>query len=65
LVAVDKGLRPLEEVDQKRAQIVELRFFGGPSAERISKVMELSTATINRQRAGARVWLRHELKPKE
>lgn len=65
LVAVDEALRRLENVDQQRAQIVELRFFGGLSAEEISKVMDLSTATINRQWAGARAWLYHELKPKE
>jgi len=65
LVAVDEALQRLEQVDQQRAQIVELRFFGGLSAEEISKVMNLSTATINRQWAGARAWLYHELKPKE
>lgn len=64
LVAVDEALRRLEQVDQQRAQIVELRFFGGLSAEEISGVMDLSTATINRQWAGARAWLYHELKPK-
>lgn len=64
LVAVDEALRRLEEIDPQRAQIVELRFFGGLSAEEISKVMDLSTATINRQWAGARAWLYHELKPK-
>jgi len=65
LVAVDEALQRLEQVDQQRAQIVELRFFGGLSAEEISEVMNLSTATINRQWAGARAWLYHELKPKE
>jgi len=65
IVAVDEALSRLEKVDQQRAQIVELRFFGGLSAEEISKVLDLSTATINRQWAGARAWLYHELKPKE
>ena len=65
LVAVDEALRRLEAVDPQRAQIVELKFFGGLSGEEISKVMDLSTATINRQWTGARAWLYHELKPKE
>jgi len=65
LVAVDDALRRLEIVDQQRAQIVELKFFGGLSVEEISHVMDLSTATINRQWAGARAWLYHELKAKE
>ena len=65
VVAVDEALKRLEKVDPQRAQIVELRFFGGLSAEEIAKVMDLSTATINRQWAGARAWLYHELKPKE
>jgi RNA polymerase sigma-70 factor (ECF subfamily) len=62
LIALEDALRRLEEMDQQRAQIVELRFFGGLSNEEASKVLGISTATVQRQWAGARAWLYHELK---
>jgi RNA polymerase sigma factor (sigma-70 family) len=61
-MALEEALRRLEEMDQQRAQIVELRFFGGLSNEEASKVLGISTATVQRQWAGARAWLYHELK---
>jgi RNA polymerase sigma factor (TIGR02999 family) len=61
LVALDEALRRLEGVDPQRGRIVELRFFGGLSNEEASEVLEISTATVQRQWAGARAWLYHEL----
>jgi RNA polymerase sigma-70 factor, ECF subfamily len=61
LVALDEALSRLEKMDKQRARIVELRFFGGLSNEEASKVLSLSTATVQRQWAGARAWLYHEL----
>jgi RNA polymerase sigma-70 factor (ECF subfamily) len=65
VLALDEALAKLEKVDRQRARIVELRFFGGLSNEEASKVLDISTATIQRQWAGARAWLFHELKRKE
>ena len=65
LVALDEALNRLEKIDKQRAQIVELRYFGGLSNEEVSKILDISTATIQRQWAGARAWLYHELKTKE
>lgn len=62
LVALDEALGRLEKMDRQRAKIVELRFFGGLSNEEASKVLAISTATVQRQWAGARAWLYHELK---
>ena len=62
LVALEEALSRLEAIDQQRAKIVELRFFGGLSNEEASKVLGVSTATIQRQWAGARAWLYHELR---
>jgi RNA polymerase sigma factor (sigma-70 family) len=62
LVALEEALSRLETVDEQRARIVELRFFGGLSNEEASKVLGISTATVQRQWAGARAWLYHELK---
>lgn len=61
LVALDEALTRLEKIDPQRAHIVELRYFGGLSNEEVSKILDISTATIQRQWAGARAWLYHEL----
>jgi RNA polymerase sigma factor (TIGR02999 family) len=61
MVALDESLNRLEQLDPQRAQIVELRFFGGLSNEESAKVLKISPATVQRQWAGARAWLYHEL----
>ena len=61
IVALNDALTALAELDPRQAKIVELRFFGGLSIEEAAEVMQLSPATIKRELAGARVWLRREL----
>lgn len=61
VVALDEVLGRLEKVDPQRGRIVELRFFAGLSNEEASHVLGISTATVQRQWAGARAWLFHEL----
>jgi RNA polymerase sigma factor (sigma-70 family) len=58
---VDDALKTLAELDSRQAQIVELRFFGGLSIEETAEVTKLSPATIKREWASARAWLRREL----
>lgn len=65
LLALDEALGRLEDVDPQRSKIVELRFFAGLSNEEAAQVLDISTATVQRQWAGARAWLYHELKRKE
>ena len=61
LVALNDALSSLEKIDPQRSQIVELRYFGGLSNEETAEVLAISTATVQRQWAGARAWLYHEL----
>jgi RNA polymerase sigma factor (TIGR02999 family) len=61
LVALNEALVNLEKVDPQRSRIVELRFFGGLSNEESAEVLGISPATVQRQWAGARAWLYHEL----
>jgi RNA polymerase sigma-70 factor, ECF subfamily len=61
IVALDESLSRLEKMDPQRARIVELRFFGGLSNEESAEVLKISPATVQRQWAGARAWLYHEL----
>jgi RNA polymerase sigma factor (TIGR02999 family) len=60
-LAVDAALSKLEEMDQRQARIVELRFFSGLTVEQTAAVMNLSTATVKREWKIARMWLLREL----
>lgn len=61
VVALHDALTTLADLDERQARIVELRFFGGLSIEEAAEVMQLSPATIKRELAAARAWLRQEL----
>ena len=61
LVALDDALTQLSKLDAQQSRIVELRFFGGLSIEETSEVLGISSATVKRDWATARVWLLHEM----
>ena len=61
LVALDEALTALAQMDERKARIVELRFFGGLSFEEAAEVMKLSKITIVREWNKAKVWLFREL----
>jgi RNA polymerase sigma-70 factor (ECF subfamily) len=51
----------LAAVDARKAQVVELRFFGGLSVEETAEVLHVSTDTVKRDWRMAKAWLLHEL----
>lgn len=57
VIALDDALRELAQVDPRRAQVVELRFFGGLDVEETAQAMSVSTATVKRDWRLARAWL--------
>ena len=61
LQVLDQALQALELLDPRQAQIVELRFFGGLTIEEIAELLAISPATVKRDWAVAKVWLRREL----
>ena len=61
VVAVDEALEELELEDPRQAQIVELRFFGGLSIDEIASTLKISRATVKRDWATAKLWLRNRL----
>ena len=65
LLALDKLLNRLAELDARQSQIVQLRFFAGMSLEEIGEIMSISSATIKREWRTAKLWLARELKPKK
>jgi RNA polymerase sigma factor (TIGR02999 family) len=61
VMALDEALQALAALDERQSRIVELRFFGGLSIEETAEVVGLSPATVKREWAAARLWLRREL----
>ena len=57
LVALDEALTNLAAFDQRKSQVVELRFFGGMSVEETAEAMRLSPITIKREWSAAKAWL--------
>lgn len=62
VIAVDEALTKLEELDERQARIVEMKFFGGMSIEEISEVLSVSPATIKREWSSAKLLLHRWLK---
>ena len=58
---VDEALRELERFDPRQSQVVELRFFCGLTVPEISAALGISTATVQREWALAKIWLHREL----
>jgi RNA polymerase sigma factor (TIGR02999 family) len=61
LVALDDALNELTRIDDRQGKIVQMKFFGGLSAPDISQVLGISLATVERDWATARIWLRREM----
>lgn len=61
VLAIHDALNKLAQIDQERARIVELRFYGGLSIEEIAEVLGSSRRTIQKKWAGTKAWLRREL----
>jgi RNA polymerase sigma factor (TIGR02999 family) len=57
LVALDAALQKLEGLDPRLARLVDLRFFGGMSAEEAAEALEISLATVKRDWLKARAFL--------
>jgi len=62
LLLLDEALTSLAEIDARRSQVVELRFFGGLSNEEIASVLKISPNTVIRDWNMARAWLYKELR---
>ena len=61
LVALDEALTKLALIDPRKAQIVELKYFGGMTIEEVAEVVEVSTPTVEREWHTAKIWLHREI----
>lgn len=65
LLALDEALNRLREIDERRSQVVELRYFGGLENEEIASLLKISANTVTRDWNLARAWLYRELSGSE
>jgi len=61
LVKLDEALSALAEFDERKAKVVELRFFGGMTEDETAEVLHVSRRTVERDWRLAKVWLLCEL----
>jgi RNA polymerase sigma factor (TIGR02999 family) len=61
LLALNDALHKLEQLDARKARVVECRFFGGLNLDETAEALGSSAATVSRDWAFARAWLHKEL----
>lgn len=61
VLALDDALARLATMDPRKARLVELRYFAGLSMPEAAAALGISLATVGREWAVARMWLRREL----
>ena len=61
MAALDDALNSLALIDERKSQIVEMRFFGGLSIEETAEVLGVSPGTVMRDWTLAKAWLRCEI----
>ncbi len=61
VLVLHDALQRLEQLDERQAPIVELRFFVGLNVDEVAEVLHVSEKTVKRDWAMARAWLQREL----
>lgn len=61
VLEVNEALERLSELDSRKAQVVELKYFAGLSQNEIAVVLKISPMTVRRDWQFARAWLHHDL----
>jgi len=62
LLVLDEALSRLSRIDENKARLVEMRFFGGLTSEEFAEVLGVSPLTVKRKWAIAKAWLYHDMK---
>jgi RNA polymerase sigma factor (TIGR02999 family) len=61
ILALHEALTELARLDRRQADVVEMRYFAGLTIEEIAKVLEISPASVKRDWATAKLWLRRRM----
>ena len=62
LLALDDAIEALSRKDRRKAEVVELRFFGGLSLQETAEALKVSEDTVGRDWNFAKAWLAHEMR---
>ncbi|MEM1264331.1 MAG: ECF-type sigma factor [Pseudomonadota bacterium] len=62
LLDLEEALQALSELDARKAELIELQYFGGLSFKEMAEVTGLSSSTLDRDLRLARAWLRDQIK---
>jgi RNA polymerase sigma factor (TIGR02999 family) len=62
ILQVDKALNRLAEFDERKARVVEMRYFGGLTADEIASVLAVSPQSVHRDWSLAKAWLAREMR---
>ena len=65
MLSLDEALTRLAEFDARKAEIVELRYFGGQDVPTVARLLGISPATVKRDWSLAKAWLYRELSDEE
>jgi RNA polymerase sigma factor (TIGR02999 family) len=65
LVRLDDALQELSRFDSRKAQVVEMRYFGGLTADEIASVLGISPQSVHRDWSLAKAWLVREMTHEE
>jgi RNA polymerase sigma factor (sigma-70 family) len=61
LLMLDESLTKLAKIDERKARIIEYRYFGGFTLEEVAKILNTSPSTVEREWRFARSWLKREI----
>ena len=61
IIALDRALEKLCQIDARQGRIVEMRYFGGLTSEEAAEALGVSVITVQRDWRAAKAWLRREL----
>ena len=57
VIALDDALKNLAEMDPRKAQIVEMKFFGGVTNEEVAEGLKVTSRAVEREWRKAKAWL--------
>ena len=65
ILALEEALCALAEIDERKAQVVEMKYYGGLTVDEIAEVLKVSVITVNRDWNMAKAWLAREIRNAE
>jgi RNA polymerase sigma factor (TIGR02999 family) len=65
VIALDEALTKLAEMDPRKSQIVEMKFFGGLTTEEVAEVLRVTSRTVDREWRKAKAWLNRAISKRE